>query len=211
MTVPIEPIEEVVPTPETSACPVITTNFIPADNLDCLLSFLGLTERDEAAERRGRIGVEADAKEFGLKVYGGQLDLYSRFIAYGVSKATRQLGERERRAVVRDLLQTIGYAATAEDFHLVAIGARPRSRNLTKEQAQLPLVRAAFRRIYRRDPNFRNANENLAWNALMYRIRLSRDLERERKGISSYRSLFRKTPVTPLEWATVRVLAYIPR
>jgi hypothetical protein len=147
--------------------------------------------------------------EFGYKVYGSQLKLYSLFIAYGVSHATHNLGERERRAVVRDMLQIIGYGATAEDYHRLTIGLKPVTRNLGAEQRQVAAVRTLFRNIYKRNPNFKNPNDDLAWNVLMYRIRFPRDLSLEQVGIKRFRSILRRLPTSPLDWATVRGLGYI--
>jgi hypothetical protein len=211
VTAPVEivPIAPVVRS--SGGCPIVTLPFINPTNRTCLLLFLGLAGPDEAAEVRGRQGALQDAAELGIKLYAGQLDLYTLFIAYGVSAETRRLGERERRAVIRDAIQVIGYAATEEDLHLISVGQRPRTRNPAKEQAQLANVRSAFRRIYKRDPNFKNATENLVWNTLMYRIRFPRDLAKEKLGILSYRALVRRPPVSPLDWALVRALGYIKR
>ncbi len=182
---------------------------MPSANPVCIASFLGLSGRDVAAETRARQGVLADAEEFKVTIYGGQLDLYTNFIAYGVSRETRQLGERERRALVRDVLQTIGYRATPEDFHRLTTGQRPRTRNMNGERVQLALVRDTFRTMYRRDPNFRNPQDDAAWNVLMYRVRFPRDLVQEREGILRYKKIYKRLPTSPLSWAAVRALGYI--
>jgi hypothetical protein len=187
----------------------VTLPFINPTNRTCLLAFLGLTSFDEAAELRARQGIQADAKEFGLKVYGGQLDLYTNFIAYGVSYVTRKLGERERRAVERDVLQVIGYNATETDFHRLTIGLKPLTRNIGAEARQVPVVRDLFRKMYKHDPNFKNPQDDLAWNVLMYRIRFPRDLVQEKQGIVRFQSIFRRAPTSPLDWAAVRALGYV--
>jgi hypothetical protein len=164
---------------------------------------------DPALDVQIRAQIGRDASEFGQKVFGSQLDLYTQFVAQGLSETTERMGMGERRALLRDALQVIGYRATAEDFIRMADGQAPRTRVIQNEQRQLPEVRKTFRMIFGHDPQFKNASENLAWNALMYRIRFSRDLTKERKGIQEFRRLFHRAPADPFQWAVVRVMGYV--
>lgn len=153
--------------------------------------------------------LEEDAQSFGITL--GAADMYrlGRFIEDGSDAVTRVLGSGERRALVRDAFDTMGRAPTSGDMERLANGQIPLSRNLAREHEQLSEARVAFRLIYGHNPNFQNYEENLAWNTLMYRIRFSRDLVREQRGIVEYRRLFGRTPSTPFHWATVRVLGYV--
>ena len=135
--------------------------------------------------------------------------LSARFIAEGVSPASRAYGEGERRAIVRDVRETIGETATEEDFIRISSGLIPVTRNLQNERRLMPTALVAFKKTFGRAPNFRSERENTAWNTLMYRIRFPRDLVKEQKGIVSYRSLMRRTPVSPFDWAFVRLLGYV--
>lgn len=137
-----------------------------------------------------------------------------RFLREGTTAASRALGRGEREAVVRDLQEVLGVPAArilVSDLERVAGGQIPRTRNLAYERSMAPRALATFRTVFGHAPNFRNANENLAWNTLMYRIRFPRNLSSERQGIVAFRRQFRTTAQSPFQWAVVRVLGYIVR
>ncbi len=136
----------------------------------------------------------------------------AEFLRDGTTPASRSLGRGEREAIVRDMQEVLGVPVDrllVSDLELVAGGMIPRTRNLAYERSIAPRALATFRTMFGHAPNFRNANENLAWNTLMYRIRFPRDLSSERQGILAFRRSFRVTPQSPFQWAAVRVLAYV--
>jgi len=152
----------------------------------------------------------SDAREFHVTLTTAQQNLLASFIDNGTSPATIALGSGERRALVRDALETMQRGSiTIDDLNRMANGQIPLGRNLTVERQRVVNVRATFRAIYKHDPNFQNPEENLAWNTLMYRIRFPRDLVAERRGIVFFRALYHRTPATPSAWAAVRVLGYV--
>jgi hypothetical protein len=154
--------------------------------------------------------VQADARSFGVTVSAEDQERLASFIETGTSPETQALGSGERRALVRDALQTMGRSnIPLADLERMARGEIPATRNITIERQQLPRVRATFRSIFNRDPNFKNANENLVWNTMMYRIRFTRNLAEEREGIQDFRALFNRTPTDPFQWAVVRALGYV--
>ena len=154
--------------------------------------------------------VQADARSFGVTVSTEDQERLASFIETGTSPETQALGSGERRALVRDALQTMGRSnIPLADLERMARGEIPATRNITIERQQLPRVRATFRSIFNRDPNFQNANENLVWNTMMYRIRFTRNLAEEREGIQDFRALFNRTPTDPFQWAVVRALGYV--
>lgn len=153
--------------------------------------------------------VANDAASFSVALDASSQDWLSRFIEQGTTAETRALGSGERRALVRDALDTMARVPTLVDLELLASGQIPQTRNITREREQLTQARATFRAIYGRDPNFQNNEENLAWNTLMYRIRFPRNLTSEQYGITQFRRLFGRSPSTPFNWATVRVLGYV--
>lgn len=152
---------------------------------------------------------KGDAKAFGANLTAEDAARVASFIENGSSKETVALGSGERRALLRDAYDTLGKAPSNADLERLARGEIAKARNMDKERAQLPRVRSTFRTIYGRDPNFKNAEENLAWNTLMYRIRFPRDLKEEKQGIVAFRQTFRKVPTDPFQWAVVRVLGYV--
>ncbi|MCK9361008.1 chitobiase/beta-hexosaminidase C-terminal domain-containing protein [Patescibacteria group bacterium] len=154
--------------------------------------------------------VNADAKEFGLEVTPAQANAMRNFVLCGISPATVQFGTGERRAILRDYMETVHRSEVIwNDVERIATGRIPINRNLAIEQRRVGTVLTTFRQIYGHDPAFGNSEENLAWNTMMYRIRFPRDLNLETVGIRRYVALFRHNPVTPFGWSVVRVLGYI--
>lgn len=162
-----------------------------------------------------RAQIIADAKEFGLELNGVQAMLLSTFVTNSVADGVvaayaQQLGTGERRALVRDYFDTVNRPIIVwDDLARLANGQKPGTRNLTREQAQAKAALALWIKIKYRAPNFKNATEDLAWNTLMYRIRFTRDLGKEQAGILKFRATFKRTPVSPLDWAMVRALGYV--
>jgi hypothetical protein len=111
-------------------------------------------------------------------------------------------------AVVRDQLETLG-RVNLEALQALTDGVIPRARNLPKEQARAKQVLAVFRQITGHSPDFKNKTDDLAWNTLMYRLRFPRNLAREKAGILKFRSLYKRAPTTPFDWASVRASGYV--
>jgi YVTN family beta-propeller protein len=180
----------------------------PSD-LDALLGSFGLS-RDLVKEDDVLVQVKADAKEFALDLTESQAFSIRNFIVYGISPNTIKLGQGERRAVVRDYMETVHRGDFVwEDIERMTTGQIPIKRNLEIERSNVSMALPVFKKIFGHTPNFKNQTENLAWNTLLYRIRFPRDLSKESQGISRYLSLFRKNPKTPFEWSIVRVLGYV--
>ena len=131
------------------------------------------------------------------------------FVAYGLTPETARLGLGERRALLRDAYETMRAVPALADLERLARGQIPQARNLVEERRQSTRALATFRTIYGHAPDYRNPEENLAWNTLLYRIRFPRDMARERAGITEFRALFRRDPRDPFQWAVVRVLGYV--
>lgn len=155
--------------------------------------------------------VDKDATTYGIKLSAEDRLRLASFIDSGISPETKALGSGERTALIKDTYETIGRAISDEDIIRLAKGEIAKTRNLAREIVLQPRALATFQAIYGtgRKPNFKNPEENLAWNTLMYRIRFPRDLKKEKEGIQEFRTLFRKDPKDPFQWATVRVLGYI--
>jgi hypothetical protein len=166
--------------------------------------------QDPVREARIAGEVRHDLEGVGVGAAPSEVQSLATFIAYGISPATVKLGEGERRALVRDALETMKTATvSAADLERLTRGQIPQFRNLTEERVLAPRTLKTFRTIYGHAPNFTNASENLAWNTLMYRIRFTRDLRQERQGIQEFRRIFHREPKDAFQWATVRVLGYV--
>lgn len=155
------------------------------------------------------IAAKADAQAFGINLSSEDASRIASFVETGSSKETKALGSGERRALLRDAYDTLGKPVSNTDLERLAKGEIAKARNIDKERTQLPRVRSTFRSIYGHDPNFKNNEENLAWNTLMYRIRFPRDLKAEKNGIKEFKATFGKDPKDPFQWAAVRVMGYV--
>ncbi len=186
---------------------VIVTN--PSD-VNEVLSTLGL-ERNTADEAKYAKLINDDLKEFGVQITdNSQRYAMINFVTYGISPETQKFGSGERRAILRDYLNLVGRADVIwTDIQRMATGQKIVNRNLPKEQEQLPQVLAMFEKAFGHRPNFKDANEDLAWNTFMYRIRFTRNLDQEREGITDFRGIFNRDPKSPLDWSVVRALGYI--
>lgn len=201
------------PTPETTPEPTVTPSPAPtiADPTDIavLTSFLR-AERDTDAETKAAANAASDQAEFKVVATENQTKAMTNFIAYGISLSTQKLGTGERRAVLRDYLEIIGKAGVVwSDIENIANGLKPVGRNLNKEKSQVGIIREMWKKMLGRDPNFKDAKEDLAWNTMMYRVRFDRDLEKEKDGIGKFRGIFKRLPISPLDWAAVRALGYV--
>lgn len=132
------------------------------------------------------------------------------FLRSGTTPATRALGSGERLALLTDARETMGRMdVPIEDLERIAEGMIPKTRNLTLERALAPRALATFKVLFGHVPNFKNSEENLAWNTLMYRIRFPRDLKQESQGIQKFKKTFNKIPRDPFQWSVVRVMGYV--
>ena len=127
-----------------------------------------------------------------------------------MSSSTIKLGQGERRAVVRDYLETVHRSDFVwSDIERMTNGQIPLVRNLAIERANVASALPVFRRLFKHAPKFKNAKENLAWNTLLYRIRFPRNLAKEANGTKAYVAIYKHNPKTPFDWSVVRVLGYV--
>lgn len=212
VTPPVTPVTPpVVPPVVPPVTPVVPTiQVLPPTtvNLPSILESLSIT-RNEAKEVSLAPKVSADVKELKVTATPAQLDSMAVFVAYGISSPTVKLGEGERRAVVRDYLDTVKSAdINWQDIERITTGQKPVTRNLSFEQQQVTKSLSLFTKITGKNPDFKVSSDDLAWNTLMYRIRFTRDTAKEAKAITKFRSLIKASPKTPQDWAAVRAIAY---
>lgn len=212
-------------TPPAPEAPAPAPTFEPLPNTPGLLTVVNPRDieqvverfnqgqRDEAREQVAMNQLQTDLRSFRLATSDEQqIQDLATFISYGLTEGSARLGSGERRAVVRDALETLRTTnLSPADLERLVHGQIPQARNLTEERRQATRALATFRTIYGHAPNFQNAEENLAWNTLMYRIRFPRNLEAETQGIQEFRATFHRTPQDPFQWATVRVMGYVNR
>jgi hypothetical protein len=178
------------------------------DNFDSILIAFNLS-RDEAKEALSTANLLKDTKEFKLTLTNNQKTVLSNFITYNIPKSTIDLSSDERRAVLRDYFDTVKKSNVDwQDIGKVTSGQKPLNRNLDNEKLQVGKVLGLFKKIVGHLPDFKNNNEDLAWNTLMYRIRFERDLNKEAAAIVKFKKVLKYQPTTPLDWSAVRMMAY---
>jgi hypothetical protein len=196
--------------PKSDVAPSVSVVFIhdPAQYTKILSDF-GLKSDGSNFEKNKSLA-QSDANTFGVAITTEQTRTISNFVTYGASTETIKLGSGERHALMRDYLETVGRTDVVwDDVQRLTIGQKPVKRNLPKEQALAPVALAHFEKMVGHAPNFQDAAEDLAWNTMMYRIRFPRDLVKEQKGITRFKTIFKRLPTSPLDWAEVRALGYV--
>lgn len=151
----------------------------------------------------------ADLNEFSLRLDITSYQNARAFLCEGLLPEIT-VGKGERRALLRDYFDTIGFSTINFDNILnISKGLKPVNRNLAKEQANVTVALKYFTKIFGHSPVFSNPIEDLSWNTLMYRIRFQRNLTFEANGIVKFRENFLRLPSSPLDWSAVRILGYI--
>lgn len=202
---PVAPV--VAPAPTVTA-PSIVTLLQDPSKADTLANLMG-KPRSTMEEGKWSALVKTDAASFKVALTAAQQASLANFVSYGISSETDKLGSGERRALVRDYLETVGRSDVSwEDMQRLTVGQKPVGRNLPKEQAKVTEVLAVFKKLTGHAPDFKNPKEDIAWNTLMYRIRFTRDLNKERAGISKFQAVYKRAPSSPLDWSAVRAWGY---
>lgn len=183
--------------------------FVNPDKAEDIISHLNV-KKDDLAESKAKTQIEADAKEFKVKLADNESQKASLFVAYGIDGVSKALGAGERRAVIRDYLETTSFSEINwDDVVRLSQGVKPVKRNIVNEREQVKDALPVFKKLYGSNPNFKNPAHDLAWNVLLYRIRFQRDLAKEKKGITTFRQLYKRTPVSPFDWSIVRASGYV--
>lgn len=171
---------------------------------DCLIG-LGTSSIPTISQQ-----VRNDAKTYALPLSSSQSTRFAYFVKFGSSMATCKLGEGERRALIRDLFETLGTSLfPIRDLDRIASGETPRipSKHVGRIRVQrtrdlLVATGVSTDQWYKKN--------HLAWNIVYHRVRPPRSLTAERKGIQQFHTVYNRTPQDPEDWALVRVLGYIP-
>ncbi|MBU4216753.1 fibronectin type III domain-containing protein [Candidatus Parcubacteria bacterium] len=133
------------------------------------------------------------------------------FIAYGVDLNTQKLGEGERAAVVSSYKSAFVRLPEVDDeltdLIKIANGRWPSFKNSNAEKR----ARGQFIKIYKRIANMGNANDNAAVTVMAYGLRQkaeNRNMNSEKNGIKTFKSIFGKNPTTTDEWNTMQAITY---
>lgn len=138
-------------------------------------------------------------------------DIINQFITYGVDHNTKRLGAGERAAVIHSYKTAYGKLPENEndftDVIKIANGRWPSLISLSSE------IRAKneFKKIYLREANMNNPNDNAAITIMAYGLRQraeNRNLNSEKQGIKTFKYIYNKLPETTEEWNIMQAITY---
>lgn len=130
------------------------------------------------------------------------------FITYG-TVATKVLGAGERAGVLSSYKAAFGKLPKTEtewqDAVKVASGRWPSEKSATSETK----AKVSFKKIYGKEANMSNQNDNAAVTIMAYGLRPSaRNLASEKTAILSFKYFYKRAPSSANDWDAVRAIAY---
>ncbi|MBT6691670.1 hypothetical protein HOB10_05055 [Candidatus Parcubacteria bacterium] len=138
-------------------------------------------------------------------------DTINQFITYGVDTNTKNLGEGERAAVIHSYKSAFGKLPESEDEMTDAIKiANGRWPSKTNEAAE-HRAKVEFKKIYLRDANMEQPNDNAAVTVMAYGLRQraeNRNLNSETEGIKTFKYIYNKLPETTEDWNIMQSITY---
>lgn len=130
------------------------------------------------------------------------------FITAG-TESTVKLGAGERAGVINSYELSFGKSpetqAEWEDIIRISNNQLPLAINPEVEEK----AKVEFNKVYRREADINNSNDQTAVNMIAYGLRPEkRDLDSERAGIGVFVRVYKYLPISALDWDTVRAIAY---
>ena len=130
------------------------------------------------------------------------------FIAYGTA-STESLGAGERAGVINSFKAAFGRLPSTDldwqDIIKIANGRWPSQRS---EEAENKAIES-FEKIYLREPNRSNPNDDAAVVVMAYGLRpVDRNMGSEAAAINSFRAIYNYDPTSATDWDIVRAIAY---
>lgn len=163
---------------------------------------------------------DIEAQKNGMKAYTDPLikninDLTTKntyainnFIIYG-TKSTQILGAGERAGVVNSYKSAFNKVPITknewEDCIKIANGRWPTQRSEKSENN----AKKEFNKIYKRNADMNNANDNAAVTVITYGLRpKDRNLNSEKIAIKAFLNIYKYNPKSATDWDIVRAIAY---
>ncbi|MFH1564959.1 MAG: putative Ig domain-containing protein [bacterium] len=166
------------------------------------------SKRDFKAESDGY-------KDYTSKLTSGAVGLSSNniyaitnFVVYG-TKTTQTLGVGERAGVINSYKSAFGKLPSSqaewEDVVKIANGRWPSETNSAAEVK----AKEEFKKIYKKEANMANPNDNAAVTVIAYGLRPSdRNLGNEKIAANFFKAIFKYNPASATDWDIVRAIAY---
>lgn len=131
----------------------------------------------------------------------------TNFVTYG-TQTTLSLGQGERAGVVNSYKSAFDNLPESEedlqDIIKISNGRWPSKFNPLKEKE----AEKSFKKIYLRNPDRNNPNDDAAVTIMAYGLRSKRNLDSEKAAINSFEHIFKYSPNSATDWDTVRAIAY---
>jgi hypothetical protein len=138
-------------------------------------------------------------------------DTINQFITYGVDDNTKNLGEGERAAVIHSYKAAFGKLPESEgemtDAIKIANGRWPSQTNEASENR----AKVEFKKIYLRNANMGQPNDNAAVTVMAYGLRQqaeNRNLESEKQGIKTFQYIYGYLPNSTEDWNIMQSITY---
>jgi len=144
----------------------------------------------------------------GDTVNAAVIKLITNFITYGTA-TTKNMGTGERAGVLGSYKKAFSKLPTTEsewaDAIKIANGRWPGE----VSSSAIALAKVEFKKVYKRDANLSNQNDNAAISIIAYGLRsITRNINSEKSAITTFKSIYGHNPITSLAWDIVRSIAY---
>jgi hypothetical protein len=131
------------------------------------------------------------------------------FFVYNGTDSTRKLGGGERGGVVNSYKSAFGHwPETLDDWKdviKIANGRWPAAKSLAAETE----AKKMFKKVWLREANMNQANDNAAVTVITYGLRMAtRRPDSEKTAILTFKKIFGYAPTSARDWDVVRAVAY---
>lgn len=133
------------------------------------------------------------------------------FVSNGVDSNTSMLGSGERVAVIKSYEAAFKKLPTTEteydDVVKIANGNWPTATSSVAETS----ARQEFKKIYKREADMSNKNDNAAITVMAYGLRQkaeNRSLSSEAAALKTFKKIYNRTPSSTFDWNILQGIAY---
>jgi len=160
---------------------------------------LGVKIDSSSAAWLAEVAAEANA------IISGQ----PRDFAAAGTLSTAKLGAGERAGVLNSYKSSFGKLPQTQAEWENIIRISNNQLPLTTNPAAEKKAKMEFKKVYQREADIKNFNDQTAINLVAYGLRPTRrDLDSERAGIRIFAGIYKYLPVSALDWDTIRAIAY---